>query len=246
MNILNPSVSITKLDKPYEIWILDNFLLPEVPEKINSEWPDENDAIWFKGIPHVEGEKNILEQGMFAISSPEKTPLFTGEVLHFFHTNEFTKFLENLTGREGLLSDSSWRWSGMRNMTSGSHQLIHSDARRHPGNGKRKELTALYYLNQDYNKDTDAGFLEIWNDEMTECVHKIEPKYNRLVVFACSDTSYHGVPVVNKQRKMLTFSVLKEGVSTNRTKALFVARPCDANEITDLGLKRSTIPDIKY
>jgi hypothetical protein len=101
------------------------------------------------------------------------------------------------------------------------------------------------YLNEKYNKQKDEGCLEIWNDDMTIRTHEIEPSANRLVVFLNSDTSYHGVPVVKFERKFITFSILKKGNVTERSKALFVARPTDSDEIKVEGIKRSQVGDIK-
>ena len=246
MNILNPERKIKKIESPYEIWILDDFLLPEVPEKINAEWPSNDDPVWFRGIEQVDGKKNILEQGMLAISSYDKMPTHARELLQYFHTPEFTEKIAEITGKSGLLPDETVRWSGVRAMLPGGFQLIHSDARKNPISGMKKELTVLYYLNKDYNKERDAGCLEVWDDDMTHCVHEIEPLYNRLVIFLCSDTSFHGVPKVNKERHLLTFSIVKDEESTNRMKALFVARPTDSDEVRELGIKRSLVEDKKY
>lgn len=246
MNFLNKDRQISKIDTPYEVWTIDDVLIPEVPEGILAEWPSLDDHRWFRGIQEVDGKKNILEQGIFSLSSYDKTPPFTKEVLTYFHSPEFTEELKAITKREGLLPDESLRWSGMRTVKNGGFQLIHSDARKNPLNGKRKELTILYYLNKNYDRKTDEGGLEIWDDEMTSCQHVVEPKYNRMVIFACSDTSYHGVPVVTKDRSFLTFSAVHDGPATDRHKALFVPRPWDPVEVRDLGLKRSIFSPEKY
>ncbi len=246
MNFLNKNSQTAKIEDPYEVWIIDDVLAPDIPEKIIAEWPTLDDPRWFAGIQEVDGEKNILEQGMYSLSSYEKTPPFTKKVLTYFHSTEFTQELSAITGREGLLPDESYRWSGMRTVKKAGFQLIHSDARKNPLNGKRKELTVLYYLNKNYNRKTDEGCLEVWNDDMKACMHTIEPKYNRMVIFACTDTSYHGVPIVTKDRSFLTFSVVHDGPATDRHKALFVPRPWDSEEVRELGLKRSIFSAEKY
>ena len=80
---------------------------------------------------------------------------------------------------------------------------------------------------------------------MSECMHKIAPRYNSAVIFLNSDTSYHGVPDVNFERRAFTFSILKDAEATKRSKALFVARPNDSEEVREEGLKRSMIGDAK-
>ena len=135
------------------------------------------------------------------------------------------------------------RWSGLRVMEPNSYQLIHSDARQHPNNILTKELTCLFYLNENYEKESHEGCLEIWDDTMTKRTHEIEPLDNRLVIFVNSETSYHGVPKVLKDRKAITFSIMSKNKSSSRNKALFVARPTDSDEISNLGKERSEIKD---
>lgn len=233
---INKNYTIEKIIDPYPIWIIDNTFHTDVLDKIIRDWPGEG---WHSGYPSVNGEANILENGMKSISKYELMPDYIREFVKHLHGNNFTKIVENITDIKNLIPDESLRWSGLRMMLPNSYQLIHSDARQHPTNKLRKELTCLLYLNKDYVKERDEGCLEIWNDNMTKCVHQIEPLFNRMVIFLNSDTAYHGVPKVLSARKMITFSILKEGESTNRSKALFVPRPWDDEKIKQQGLERS-------
>ena len=116
-----------------------------------------------------------------------------------------------------------------------SFQAIHSDARKHPENGLRKELTCLLHMNEN------SGYLEIWNDDMSKCVHQIKPIKNRFVIFLNTDTSFHGVPKVKTVRNAITWSILKDMKSSDRTKALFKSRPND-DDFGHLAKKRVKIP----
>jgi hypothetical protein len=241
-DVINTVTPTEIINNPYKIWVIDNFLKKKVWGKIEEEWPGNDDPRWFRGRPEIDGKRNILEQGMLAISSLDKMPPFISEIVSYFHSPDFTKIVLQITGMEGLEPDSTMRWSGLRVMLPDSFQLIHSDARKNPFNGKNKKLTLLYYLNEGY-KDSDEGSLEIWDDSMQNCAHKIKPLHNRLVIFENSDSSYHGVPVVNSIRRAITFSLLANEPADNRSKALFVARPEDADEVRVLGHKRAYIPD---
>lgn len=234
---INKNCTINVIDDPYPIWIIDNIFSKEILDKILENWPIDG---WHSGYTSVNDKTNILESGMRGISKYELMPPYIQSFVKDLHSQEFTKIIEEITEIKGLISDESLRWSGLRMMLPGSYQLIHSDARQHPINGLRKELTCLLYLNKDYNKEKDQGCLEIWNDTMSECVHQIEPLFNRMVIFLNSDTAYHGVPRVLSERKMITFSILKDASSsTNRSKALFVPRPFDNEEVLKQGLERS-------
>ena len=245
MDILNSNLQVVKITYPYNIWVIDNFLKEEVLQNIIEFWPSSDDESWHKGHSMVDSKINILEQGMRGISKTEKMPEYIAKIVDYLHSEKFTDKISKILEVKNLYPDKAMRWSGMRIMLPNSFQLIHSDARKSPETGLRKEITCLLYLNKDYNKDRDEGCLEIWTDDMNTCTHKIEPISNRLVVFLNSDTSFHGVPVVKSERKAITFSILKDGEVTKRSKALFVARPNDPEEVKSEGIKRSQINDAK-
>lgn len=245
MDILNPNLTINKIEKPYTIWTIDDFLSEEVIKKMSDNWYEPDNDSWHKGHAKVNDKQNILEHGMRGVSKLDKMPNAVSDVARQLHSQEFTDQIGKLIGIEDLISDESMRWSGMRTMLPGSFQLIHSDARISPESGLRKELTVLVYVQPLYSEGRDTGHLEIWDDNMSKCMHRIAPKYNSAVVFLNSDTSYHGVPDVNFERRAFTFSILKDAKATKRSKALFVARPNDSKEVREEGLKRSMIEDAK-
>lgn len=242
---VNDLPNIEYIDKPYPIWIIDNFLKQDAINNMLNEWPDMSDKRWHHGHDNVNGKPNLLEQKMLGISKREDFPENTKKIMDYFHSDEFCEYLQTITHISGLVPDLSYRWSGMRTMLPNSYQLIHSDARLNPETGFRKELTCLLYLNPNYNKDTDEGCLEIWSDDMQTRTHEIEPILNRMTIFLNSDTAYHGVPTVKSNRRALTFSVLKNGDVGKRSKALFVKRPIDSEEIGALGAERAKIGDKK-
>lgn len=237
--MLSKDWKLETIMNPYPIWIIDNFLEKKVINNINKKWPLQDTELWGSGYVEIGGEKNILEDGMWWLNDYDLMPYEISYVLKYLHTNDFTKKLEKLTSINGLIVDESRNWSGMRTMLPNSYQLIHSDARTHPENGLRRELTCLLYINKDYDRKRDEGCLEVWNDDMTKKVHEIEPLYNRFVVFYNTDTAHNGVPLVGKsERRALTFGVLRDAESNGRTKALFKAREADGDKVTELAKKR--------
>ena len=93
-------------------------------------------------------------------------------------------------------------------------------------------------LGRKREKDRDEGCLEAWNDDMTKRIHQIEPINNRVVMFQNSDTSYHGVPLVKKDRKAILFSVMKDASCSSRNFAEFVSRPEDPESVATIGKER--------
>jgi len=245
MNILNNNISIKVIDSPYKIWVIDNFLKEEVIDNILSQWPSNENENWYGTRMNINGKRNVLEEGMIGINEPSQMPEYIASIVKYLHSQPFTDQLTKILNIDSLICDEHMRWSGMRVMLPNSYQLIHSDARKHIETSFVKHLTCLLYLNKNYDKKRDEGCLEVWNDEMTEKTHEIEPIANRLTVFVNSDTSYHGVPTVKSERKALTWSVLKSEQTTKRTKALFVKRPFDVDLVEIEGLDRLKEQDLR-
>jgi len=241
---LSDNLQIKSFTDPYPVWVVDNLLQNHLVDDIKKEWPDKESELWHSGHKKINGKTNILEQKMLAISDLDKMPSKIAELVEFFHDVEFLNHVKDITKIEDIHVDKSMRWSGMRTMLPKSYQMIHSDARKHPENKLRKELTLLFYLNKaNYVREKDEGCLEIWDDSMQKMKRELEPINNRLVIFLNSDTSYHGVPTVNSERRAITFSYLKSGEASERNKALFVGRPQDSQEITEIGKERAFIRD---
>ena len=237
--MINKNYKLFKINNPYKIWIIDDFFDKKIIDDINKVWVEQNTGLWGSGYGEVGGKKNILEQGMTWLNDYELMPKEISDVLKYFHTENFTKKLESITDINNLITDESRNWSGMRTMLPNSYQLIHSDARTHPKNGLRRELTCLLYINENYNRKRDEGCYEVWSDDMSKRLHEIEPLYNRFVIFHNTDTAYHGVPKVGKsERRALTFGVLKNAKSSGRTKALFKSREGDDKSVDEIAKKR--------
>lgn len=236
--------SVTFYDHPYPVWVIDQFLSDEVLDQVHDNWPTSVDG-WHSGHEFINGKKNILEFGMRALSSKEFIPDFYLNLIDELNSDQYLDYYENLTGLTGLAMDQDYRWSGLREMSPGGYQLIHSDARQHIETGYTKTLTHLLYLNDaNYDKSLHQGCLEIWNDDLSKCIHEIEPLNNRMVVFLNSSKSYHGVPNNNSHRKMITFSTLTKVQTTQRSKALFVSRKnIDSDEVAKLGASRALVED---
>jgi len=213
--------------KPYKYVFIDNFFKESFVDELLESYPDQ--SVLKKNREEIGGNKNILERGMYGCSLPEEMPETWQRSFPKLNEKDFVDFVEEITGIKGLLSDNHntiGHWAGIRAMAAGGYQLIHSDARLHPHSNLEKKITFLCYLNKDW-KEGDSGYLEIWNDNMEECVEKISPLYNRAIFFENTATSYHGVPEVNSYRKSFLSSYLADSakVDETRRKALFVKRP---------------------
>ena len=62
--MINTQHNIKYITNPYKIWIIDNFMITEVINKINQEWLENDAKQWHSGRAMVGGKTNILEHKM--------------------------------------------------------------------------------------------------------------------------------------------------------------------------------------
>ncbi len=137
---------------------------------------------------------------------------------------------------DNLIADPSLEGGGLHQSTTGGFLNIHSDYTVHPHNRKwERRANILLYLNDDW-KPEYGGDLELWSADMKECVEKVSPVANRVLIFTTDATSYHGHPepmrcpegVARRSLALYYFSVEEDPVvrstdyraSTGRRRAL--------------------------
>jgi len=117
----------------------------------------------------------------------------TRHLLNQFNSAVFVHFLERLTAIEGLLPDPYYFGGGLHQIERGGFLKIHADFNIHHRLHVDRRLNALLYLNPDW-QDEWGGHLELWDSTMEHAVERIAPVFNRMVIFATTDTSFHGHP----------------------------------------------------
>jgi hypothetical protein len=65
-----------------------------------------------------------------------------------------------------------------------------------------RRLNILVYFNEGW-QESWGGNIELWDREVKVCHHSLSPVFNRCVVFATSDISFHGVTAVSCPRDVI-------------------------------------------
>ncbi len=172
--------------EPFSHVCLDNFLPEEWLDKVLEEFPRITDPQWV----HYKSE---TENGKFASTVYELIPAHTRYVLDQLNTAPFLQFLEKLTGIDGLMADPYYRGGGMHQTRRRGWLGIHVDFNRYEEFDLYRRINVLLYLNKDW-KDEYGGHLELWDDDVNNCLYKIAPIFNRCVIFTTSENSHHGHP----------------------------------------------------
>jgi len=171
--------------EPFSHVVIDDFLPPNVLEKVLAEFPSPNEK-WI-------GYEDASQHGKVALEDYWTMPEFTRFVFAQLNTGPFLSFLETLTGIPGLISDPHLRGGGLHMTKPGGWLDIHVDFNFYKRMKVYRRINVLIFLNKNW-KDENGGQLELWNDDMTKCFDKVIPVFNRCVIFTPSENAHHGHP----------------------------------------------------
>ena len=177
---------------PFPHIYIDNFLDENLVKQASDAFPKGGDFDFYK-------YENPLEKKL-AFDQVNKLPAPISDILVAMNSAVFLRFLEDLTGIDGLIPDPYYRGGGIHRIEKGGKLDVHIDFNKHLKLKLDRRLNVILYLNDDW-KPEYGGNLEIWKghqDEtghvLEECVTKILPVLNRLAIFSTSEKSYHGHP----------------------------------------------------
>jgi Rps23 Pro-64 3,4-dihydroxylase Tpa1-like proline 4-hydroxylase len=190
--------------------VVDDFLPADFAEDILAAFPSYGDESWFIGN-YLHQKKQVYQTTNFPdpISNYHKLT----------SSQEFLDLVSEITGIGNLLSDPELTGGGLHQSTDGGFLDVHTDFNFHPRTKFHRRLNLLLYLNKDW-KSHYEGYLEFWDMNTKVRFENISPDFNRAVIFATSEISWHGHPAPlnipeNITRKSLSsYYYTKEGSST--------------------------------
>lgn len=174
-----------RTNTPYPNIHFDDFLPRNVAEAAVRDFPRPKQLRW--------SEFADENQVKLAFDTAEKLPPSIRDILYFFNSRPMLEFLEELTAIRGLIPDPYFVGGGVHQIKPGGFLEVHADFNRHTKLKLDRRLNLLLYLNQDW-KEEYGGHFELWNKDMSACVRKVLPLFNRCALFSTTSTSYHGHP----------------------------------------------------
>ena len=197
MNYIKPSIyeykdfalkksTLYKDATPFPHIVIDNFFNEDILNKIILDFPDNIEKI---------GDKfNNKAEFKLALNDPEKLSEQTNNFINFLNSSIFINFLQEITSiKEKLIPDPYLIGGGLHELKDRGFLNIHADFNKQPKMNLDRRLNILIYLNKNWN-DKNGGQLELWDKDMKKCRQSIIPKFNRMVIFSTTSSSYHGIP----------------------------------------------------
>ena len=175
-----------RASSPFPHVVIDNVLPSSILDDVIDEFPTPWSAPW--------QEFDRQTEVKLALSNTTQMGPVTQNLLAEFNGSVFVEFLEQLTAINGLIPDPHFTGGGLHQIRPGGFLKVHADFNRHPRLQLDRRLNALLYLNRDW-QESFGGDLQLWGQDMRQAEKIILPVFNRMVVFATTDYSYHGHPL---------------------------------------------------
>ena len=211
---------------PFPYIVIDNFLNAQDAEKLLAEHIAQGDASSWGAYNHVNERKN-------GITKYEKMGLHTRAVIDALSSEKFLNWLVKLTGIEYLIHDPELDGGGLHMIERGGYLNVHVDFLAHTTNKSwSRQINFLLYLNKDWQPEWN-GALELWERDMSSVAKKIEPIFNRCVIFNTCEGSYHGHPTplncpeTVQRRSMALYYFRDEGKKQSLKPTHYVPTPND-------------------
>ena len=175
-----------RVARPYPHVVIDDFLPAEVAEALAEEFAQISEESW-KHYHHYNERK-------LALTDLDRMPPTTQRVVEALQSEPAVDVMAKLSGIDALISDPSLEGAGMHLVQRGGFLNVHTDFLAHTKyRNWSRHINLLLYLNKEWQEDWN-GNLELWNDDLSECVQSIPPIFNRCVIFETLEKSYHGHP----------------------------------------------------
>lgn len=170
---------------PFPHAVLDGLFPSAVLDEVLAEFPGPGSLDWHRF--------NNERERKLGMKTGDGLPSRTLNLLYYLNSAPMVRFLETLTGIQGLVPDPYYEGGGLHQILPGGYLKIHADFNWHHRLRLHRRINMLIYLNKDW-KEEYGGHLELWDARMEACRKRILPVFGRAVVFNTTDFAYHGHP----------------------------------------------------
>ncbi|MFT7534146.1 MAG: hypothetical protein ACI85K_000091 [Hyphomicrobiaceae bacterium] len=196
---------------PFPHIAIDNFFPESVVDDVLGEFPKPDSDEW-------QEFKNARERKL-ATSNERHLGPATRRLIWEMNSQVFLEFLQILTGIDNLIPDPMLSGGGLHQIVRGGKLGVHVDFNKHHQYQLDRRLNLLLYLNKDW-EESYGGHFELWDREVTNCVQRVLPVFNRMAIFSTTEHSWHGHPdplncPEDMSRKSLALYYYTNGRPTN-------------------------------
>jgi Rps23 Pro-64 3,4-dihydroxylase Tpa1-like proline 4-hydroxylase len=172
----------SKSKKQIGFFYLDDVLPKKLAEKIYYNFPSIENTILRKSLKEY---KHVAFQ-------MDKYNLLLEESIYAFQDERVVKLIEEICGLSSIFPDKSLYAGGLSLMKKDNFLNPHLDNSHDKDRKHWRVLNVLYYVTPHW-KDSFGGNIELWSNGLQKDPITITSKFNRLIVMATHQNSWHSV-----------------------------------------------------
>ena len=176
--------------QPFPYFMLDEFLESTFAREVAAAFPSfaEAERLGFKF-------SFVNERNKIQITDSAAFPGPIRQLHEDLASPDFLDLLSDVMEIPSLIADPALAGGGIHETGPRGHLDVHVDFNYVPDRQLFRRLNILVYFNQAW-QPAWGGNIELWDAHVRKRWHSIEPRFNRCVVFATSEISFHGVDAV--------------------------------------------------
>jgi Rps23 Pro-64 3,4-dihydroxylase Tpa1-like proline 4-hydroxylase len=179
---------MTYFEEPFKHVVIDNFFPQDFAQNLLEKFPEISSSIWEKtNDTDIEIKLRTMWKSEFDI------PDGIVEAVRILNSSLFLNAMSKLFNIEKIMPDPYFSGGGLNVTVSGGLLDVHVDGNYHDASGLNRRLNAIVYLNPNWQNGWGGEF-GLYDSTGDNLIKKVEPLFNRLVIFDTNDYSYHGLP----------------------------------------------------
>jgi hypothetical protein len=186
--VLNAKLSVDYFEEPYKHLVIDNFLDQRLANICLRNFPPLDDLTW----EHA-NDADIEIKYRTTWKSEFDVPDGIVDAIRIFNSSLFLNAMSARFGIEKIVADPYFTGGGLNVTKPGGLLDVHVDGNYHDATGLNRRLNALIYMNPEWQSEWGGEF-GIYDENGEQCLKKVAPIFNRLVIFDSHDKSFHGLP----------------------------------------------------
>jgi hypothetical protein len=175
-----------KRAKPFPHLVFENFLNPTADD-LPGAYPAPDWPAWNK-------RDDFYQFGKMYCRDPNLMPPVILAMLGELSSPSFLRFLESVTGIQGIIPDPYFEGGGLHCSGPGGVLMPHTDFHYYDRLKLFRRLNLLLYLNPVW-EESFGGCLELWEKGATKPAKSVVPKWGTCVIFQTDDHSVHGFSI---------------------------------------------------
>lgn len=162
--------------------LIDDLLPAELASQLYAKFPP---------CERMMVKKSIKENKLVGAQMDQFDPLIE-ETVYAFQEQEVISLVGAITGLKGLEPDAELYAGGISVMTKGGYLRPHLDNSHDNRRDRYRVINLLYYVTPEWREEY-GGSLQLWDEGPLKQPRTIDSRFNRLVLMATNQTSWHSV-----------------------------------------------------